>query len=313
MNPLSAAYAAAAKARNLLYDTGLLSGELRGPVVSIGSLSAGGAGKTPFLILLGESLKARGIKFDVLSRGYGRKRRGVRLVDATGSAADFGDEPLLIARKLGVPVIVGEDRFLAGELAERNFGPQLHLLDDGFQHRGLARDFDIVLLTKKDMTDRLFPMGLLREPMSSLKRAHAIVLMDEGMNVAAPPYKLLWRVHRGVRIGNTPPRQVAFCGIARPKRFFRELREAGLEPLGEIVFPDHHPYSEKDVSRLLRTREELKSTGFVTTEKDAVNLGSFSKVLEPLHVVHVRMELEDPQAALDAIMVELDARQADPA
>jgi tetraacyldisaccharide 4'-kinase len=312
VNPFSAAYAAIAKTRNLLYDTGLLSGELRGPVVSIGSLSAGGAGKTPFLILLGELLKQRGTKFDVLSRGYGRTSRGVRLVAADGSAADFGDEPLLIARKLGVPVIVGEDRFLAGEFAERKFGPQLHLLDDGFQHRGLTRDFDIVLLTKKDLGDRLFPMGLLREPFSSLKRAHAIVMMDEGMSLMTPPYKLIWRVHRGIRIGDTPPRQIAFCGIARPRRFFRELREAGLEPLGEIAFADHHVYREKDVARLLHAREELKSTGFVTTEKDAINLGSFSKVLEPLHIVSVRMELEEPHAALEAMMVELDARRTAP-
>lgn len=309
MNLLSATYAALAKARNLLYDTGLLSGELRGPAVSIGSLSAGGAGKTPFLILLGELLRARGSSFDVLSRGYGRKSRGVRVVDPAGTAAEFGDEPLLIARKLGVPVVVGEDRFLAGELAERTFGPRLHLLDDGFQHRGLARDFDIVLVTKKDLSDRLFPMGMLREPFTSLKRAHAIVLMDEGMSLAAPPYKLIWQAHRGIRIGETPPRQVAFCGIARPKRFFRELREAGLEPLGEIAFPDHHLYAEKDIALLLRARDELKSGGFVTTEKDAINLGTFGKVLEPLHIVPVRMELKEPQAALEAIMAEIDARR----
>ena len=313
MNPFSAAYAVVAKARNLLYDTGLLSGELRGAVVSVGSLSAGGAGKTPFLILLGELLKQRGVRFDVLSRGYGRNSRGVRLVDPEGSAAEFGDEPLLIAHKLQVPVIVGEDRFLAGEFAEQKFGPQLHLLDDGFQHRGLARDFDIVLVTEKDLHDRLFPMGRLREPFSSLKRAHATVLMDRAMELEAPPYKLIWQAHRGIRIGDTPPRQVAFCGIARPQRFFRELREAGLEPLGKIIFPDHHLYEERDVASLLRARQELNSTGFVTTEKDAMNLGGFGKLLEPLHVVPVRMELEEPQAAVEAIMAEVNARPAGPA
>ena len=87
-------------------------------------------------------LKQRGIAFDVLSRGYGRKTKGVALVDPGGLAADFGDEPLLIARKLRVPVIVGEDRYAAGQFAEQKFGPQVHLLDDGFQHRRLARDFE---------------------------------------------------------------------------------------------------------------------------------------------------------------------------
>ncbi len=95
----------------------------------------------------------------MLSRGYGRATKGVALVDPAGSPRDFGDEPLLIARKLGVPVIVGEDRYAAGRFAEEKFGPQLHLLDDGFQHRRLARDFDIVLVTPADAKDSLLPAG----------------------------------------------------------------------------------------------------------------------------------------------------------
>src|ERR1700756_5221626 len=128
-------------------------------------------------MLLGELLKSRGVKFDVLSRGYGRKSRGVRLVDPGGLPQEFGDEPLLIARKLQVPVIVGEDRYEAGRFAESTFGAQMHLLDDGFQHRGLARDFDIVLVTQQDATDRLLPAGRLRESLSALRRADAVVLM----------------------------------------------------------------------------------------------------------------------------------------
>src|SRR5439155_13355349 len=100
--------------------------------------------KTPFVILLGEVLGQRGISFDVLSRGYGRSSTGVLEVDPNGSAEQFGDEPLLIARRLGCGVFVGESRYRAGLYAERKLGPQLHLLDDGFQHRALARDFDIV-------------------------------------------------------------------------------------------------------------------------------------------------------------------------
>jgi tetraacyldisaccharide 4'-kinase len=308
MNPLSAAYAGLAALRNRFYDTGWFSGELQGPVVSIGSLSAGGAGKTPFLVLLGELLKKRGIRFDVLSRGYGRKQGGVRLVDPAGSASEFGDEPLLIARKLAVPVIVGESRYLAGQLAEQKFGAQVHLLDDGFQHRVLLRDFDIVLLTARDLRDRLFPMGMLREPFSALRRAHAVVLMDADMDFSAPPYKLVWRVRRGVGIGDTPPKQIAFCGVARPQRFFRELHEAGLDPLGEMIFPDHHLYSEGDVESLLRLRDETKATGFVTTEKDQINLGTFADLLQPLHIVSVRMDLEEPARAVDSMLAEIDAR-----
>ena len=170
MNPLSAIYGGIIGARNALYDRGVLRARrLQGDVISVGNLSAGGSGKTPFVMLLGELLKARGINFDVLSRGYGRKSSGVLLVDPAGLPQEFGDEPLLIARKLQVPVIVGEDRYEAGRFAEARFGPQLHLLDDGFQHRALARDFDIVLVTPPDANDRLLPAGRLREGLRSLR------------------------------------------------------------------------------------------------------------------------------------------------
>src|SRR6202047_3182957 len=176
-NPLEAIYGAVVGARNAFYDRGWLRARtLQGSVVSVGNLSAGGSGKTPFVILLGELLKQRGIKFDVLSRGYGRKTRGVLQVDPGGLSRDFGDEPLLIARRLQVPVVVGEDRYKAGRFAEARFGPQIHLLDDGFQHRGLARHFDIVLVTPEDARDRLLPGGRLREPLGSLRRADAVVL-----------------------------------------------------------------------------------------------------------------------------------------
>src|SRR5438309_11718139 len=148
MNPLASIFAAGVHLRNALYDRGRLpQRRLQGPTISVGNLSVGGSGKTPFVLLLGELLKQRGIKFDILSRGYGRRSRGVLLVDPSGSAREFGDEPLLMARRLNVPVIIGEDRCEAGCFAEEKFGPQLHLLDDAFQHRSLAREFDIVLVT----------------------------------------------------------------------------------------------------------------------------------------------------------------------
>ena len=308
LDPFSASYLLVNKLLNWLYDSDFFTGRLHGPVVSVGSLSAGGAGKTPFVILLGKLFEQHGIEFDVLSRGYGRRSTGALIVDANGTSEEFGDEPLLIARKLNAQVIVGESRFLAGQLSEQTYGPRLHLLDDGFQHRELSRDFDIVLLTAKDLHDRLYPMGLLREPLSALGRAHAIALMDEGMEFRAEPYKLIWRAQRGIRIGATPPKQVAFCGIARPQQFFRQLRAAGLEPAAEIKFSDHHHYTARDVEKLLRARDAAKATGFVTTEKDVINLRAFAEKLAPLHVIEVRMELDEPELALEAIQAEIDAR-----
>jgi tetraacyldisaccharide 4'-kinase len=310
MNPLSALYAAISGGRNLLYDSGWFSGRLQGPVISVGSLSAGGAGKTPFLILLGELLRSRAVSFDVLSRGYGRKTRGVRLVDAAGTAEEFGDEPVYISRRLQVPVVVGEDRYQAGEFAEHKFGPRVHLLDDAFQHRSLARDFEIVLLPFGDTEDRLFPMGRLREPLASLRRADAVVIFDELSASRVPAGKMIWRVRRGIRIGEAPPGQVAFCGIARPWNFFRDLQDAGLEPAAELAFPDHHCYNDKDIRNLLRAREEKRTAGFVTTEKDSVNLGPRQATLQPLWTIAVRMELEQEEAQLNSMLATIALRRA---
>ena len=304
MSPLSALYGAVVRGRNVLYDAGVLrTRRLAGPVVSVGNLSVGGAGKTPFVILLGEMLKQRGVAFDVLSRGYGRNTRGTRLVDPEGTAAEFGDEPLLIARKLRASVVVGESRHDAGALAEQKFGPQLHLLDDGFQHRQLARDFNIVLLSKEDLDDRLLPSGRLREPLESLKRADVLVvpegLCDERLTRFGKP---IWQVRRGLSLANAPSRAVAFCGIARPQRFFEQLRAAGVPVVMEKPYRDHHAYSAEDVRSLLALAKQQAAGGFVTTEKDAVNLGGMLSELGEVTIADVTMQIVDPPDALDTVL-----------
>lgn len=310
INFLAPIYGMSVGIRNALYDRGTLpQGKLQGPVASVGNLSVGGAGKTPFVLLVGELLKGRGVKFDVLSRGYGRKTRGVALVDAGGAAADFGDEPLLMARRLDVPVIVGEDRYAAGQWAEKQFGAQLHLLDDGFQHRALHRDFDIVLVTPEDARDRLLPAGRLREPLSSLARADVVVLASGAAADAFPlQEKLVWRVRRGIVLKNVPSQPVVFCGIARPKNFLLQLRTAGVEPAAEAFFRDHHAYTESDIHDLLNVRERSEADGFITTEKDAINLGGFLSALQPLAVVPVKMELVDAANAIDTMLRRIEER-----
>ena len=314
-NPLSAIYGAMVAARNALYDRRWFRARtLQGSVVSVGNVSAGGTGKTPFVILLGKLLKMRGIRFDVLSRGYGRKSRGILLVDPGGLPQDFGDEPLLIARQLQVPVIVGEDRYAAGRFAEARFGPQIHLLDDGFQHRRLARHFDIVLVMPDDPRDRLLPAGRLREPLSALRRADAVVLSSG----ASPEWfplagRTVWRVRRGIETQNAtqniPPRPVVFCGIARPQNFVLQLRTAGIDPIAEAFFRDHHAYTEKDVRDLLELQKRSEAGGFVTTEKDAVNLGGYLDALTPLAVLPVKMELVDADNAVDTILRVVEERR----
>lgn len=358
MSLLSAIFGTAIRARNTLYDQGLLkSHRLAGPVISVGNIRVGGAGKTPFVILLGELLKQRGIAFDVLSRGYGRKTRGIAVVDASGTPADFGDEPLLIARKLGVPVIVGADRHAAGLFAEQRFGPQLHLLDDGFQHRRLARDYDIVLLTPTDIQDKLLPTGRLREPLSSLRRADAVVVQEDLSHAAleqlsryaqvvcgrgcAPSQTsreledwrtphgreanlgkctragaaasrnqlFLFRLRRGIRADGIPSGPLAFSAIARPERFIDDLLRAGIDPAEDVRFPDHHAYDRGDIDLLLKLAAERHAQGFVTTEKDAINLGELASALQPLSVVPVVATLDDADTALDRILATIAQRR----
>ncbi len=338
MSLLSAIFGFAVGTRNALYDRGVLkSHRLAGPVISVGNIRVGGAGKTPFVILVGELLKERGVAFDVLSRGYGRSTRGVALVDPRGTPDEFGDEPLLIARKLDVPVIVGEDRYSAGLYAEQRFGPQLHLLDDGFQHRRLARDYEIVLVTPTDLEDSLLPAGRLREPIESLRRADAIVLPAEAAdslleriralvphvreanvgnssaNAASEGHeKLILRVCRSVRmpsLGDVPSRPVAFCAIARPEHFFADLQQAGVTPVAQIPFRDHHRYEGKDVGLLRSTSTELQGDGYMTTEKDAINLGDLAGSLHPLAVVPAIATLDNGDSALDHILATIAERR----
>jgi tetraacyldisaccharide 4'-kinase len=325
---LSRIFGASVRLRNALYDSRRLRvRHLDGPVISVGNISVGGAGKTPFVIALGEMLKQRELAFDVLSRGYARATKGVREVDPAGAAADFGDEPLLIARRLEVPVIVGERRYEAGAWSERKYGSRLHLLDDGFQHRQLARDFDIVLVTAADLHDRLLPGGRLREPLSSIRRADAVVITDDINPTHLPLHgdQMLWRLHRGIEIlhasassmlpssrsgaanlsqsaidnrqSNLP--LLAFCAIARPPRFFDDLRKAGTTVAAELPFPDHHRYSAADVDRILAAAEKSPAAGFVTTEKDLINLGTLASRLAPLSIARVTLELLDARHAID--------------
>lgn len=311
MNPLSFLYGKATATRNHFYDSGTFkSRKLSRPVISVGNISIGGSGKTPFVILLGELLKQRGIAFDVLSRGYGRETHGVRAVDPTGSARDFGDEPLLIAKRLGCPVVVGESRYKAGIFAERNYDSAIHILDDGFQHRKLARDFDIVLLSAEDLRDQLLPAGRLREPVSSLRRADVFVLTEEVDHGHLPPGKFVWHVRRSLAIPAAPRSPVAFCGIARPQKFIEQLQAAGTEPIAEKFYRDHHRYSQSDVLDLKKLRNRCGAGGFITTEKDLINLGPYVAELAPISVARVEMELVSSPDVLDTILRVIAERRA---
>src|SRR5437762_3473847 len=314
VNPLSALYSGITGIRNALYDHRIFRADrLRDPVISVGNLSVGGSGKTPFVIRLGELLIERGFAIDVLSRGYRRKSKGVLQVDSAGDSETFGDEPLLIARELKCPVVVGALRYEAGAWAERHINtsgkPRIHLLDDGFQHRQLARDFDIVLLTPDDIGDSLIPGGRLREDLSALARADAIVTTEETPLENLPiQAKHLWQMVRRLELPAIPGPVIAFAGVARPERFFDELRRSGVDVKHEISFRDHYRYHSSDIRNLLRLRERMDAATFITTEKDAINLGAHLNALEPL-VVPMKMEINSPEKMLDTLLEAIAKRR----
>ena len=302
--PLMPVYGAALAAKEALRAAGLMrERRLRWPVISIGSISAGGAGKTPLVIAMAKLLGERGWTVDVLSRGYRRTGRGVERVEllAPDPARRYGDEPTLIAQRTGVPVWVGTSRFAAGSAAEAQAdderrGPervlelppanrQVHLLDDGLQHRALTRQFDLVLVTAADLVDTLLPAGDLREPLTTLRRAGALAVREEELGAIerrlrqiVGPDVPLWTVRRSLRfpvplgIFGAGLRPLAFCALARPENFAEMLTKAGCGVVDTVVFPDHHRFDDGDMTELIRLAKSLQASGLVTTEKDAVKL-----------------------------------------
>lgn len=282
------------------------------PVISIGNLSTGGAGKTPLTIALARTLKARGVQVDVLSRGYGRSGRAVGRVRLDGAAAEFGDEPLLIAREAEVPVYVSPQRFDAGVLAESELGSGkrgLHLLDDGFQHRQLAREIDIVLLNRQDWQDGLLPAGNLREERSALRRASVIALpsSDPELEIELRSWGWagpVWKLRRRMEIPALRGPVVAFCGIARPEQFFEGLEAAGVQIARRLSFGDHHRYTPRDLHRLSRAAQVAGAGTLMTTEKDEVRLGALRPWL-PLSTVGLRTEIEDEPGVVAWLMARI--------
>jgi tetraacyldisaccharide 4'-kinase len=280
---------------------------LNWPVVSIGNLSVGGAGKTPLTIALARALKKNGSYLDVLSRGYGRKTRGALRVNPTGTAEEFGDEPLEIARAAEVPVYVAGQRYDAGARAEHEAAyaaqqqgttPErpVHLLDDGFQHRQLARDVDIVLVNRRDFYDELLPAGNLREPLTAIRRAHIVAIYEDEPELEKKLKALgwngtIWRLRRRMEVPNVAGPVVAFCGIARPEQFFAGLEAEGIRLASRHAFPDHYRYRRRDMERLASEAQVADAT-LITTEKDRARLGRLADGL-PLETAQLRVEIPD--------------------
>lgn len=322
MAALAEGYRGLLAAREWLYRSGVLRSHMVGcPVVSIGNLTVGGTGKTPAVELAVRTLTGLGHRPAVVSRGYRRRSRGVQVVADAASirleGEDAGDEPFLLARRLpGVPVVVGANRAEAVKVARERFDVTAIVLDDGFQHRTVRKDLEIVMAraSRPWGNGRLLPDGPLREPLRALSRADVVVAAGTASIEGAP--EVVAAAHRyapgcpvlaaryvpvecweAQRVRAIPlaqlahTRLLAFAGIAAPAGFQSTLGELGVQVESVVGFPDHHWYHERDLAALESRAAAPGIDGLVTTEKDWVRLRPLRPCRRPLYVVSVRLDL----------------------
>jgi tetraacyldisaccharide 4'-kinase len=314
--PASLAYGVAVAIRNRLYDTGWLEQvRVDACVLSVGNLTVGGTGKTPAALWLAQALARRGRRVGIVARGYRKRRPGVVVVGVDGSplvsAEEGGDEAVMLARRFVGPVLTGERRVDAATEACARFGVDTIVLDDGFQHRALARDADLVLLASDEASRRLLPAGSRREPLGALTRARALLAVGDGEPRSSPtlglppqfhgrlvPTALVdasWREAPLTALGGA--RVVAVSGVARPERFIATLEQCGARVVERVVFPDHHEYSPADVARIVSAG---RAGELLTTEKDLAKLAGRSG-LEHLRGLRVTLQVDDGDRLVDLL------------
>jgi tetraacyldisaccharide 4'-kinase len=331
-------YEAAVTARNWAFDAGLRRPRhLPVPVVCVGNLTIGGTGKTPATIAVAQRLESEGLAVGILLRGYGRKSGAIRVAAEPGGRPapwrQVGDEAALLAERLpGVAVVVGADRFLAGQEALRRFPLDVLVLDDGYQHRRLHRALDLVMVDATDPLGggRLLPRGRLREPARGLRRAGALLVsrsdqvadlggVRRALLQAAPGIPQILTRHRPTRLAELERRQphslslvrgrrvLAVSGVARPAAFHDTLTALGASLAVRLPFPDHHPYRASDVEAIARAADAARADWIVTTEKDAVRLrevASASLGGHPWLVLRVDLEVVEGEEILIRLLRE---------
>ena len=331
LRPLSAVYATAARTKSLLYFLRLRWGAQTGAaVVSVGNLSVGGTGKTPTALWLAQSLAARGHKVAIVSRGYGGRRKRATVVGpapapdvpASEDWQEVGDEAVMLQRRFGGPVVIARRRADAVRLAVRAFDIDVAVMDDGFQHRRLARQFDLVLLRSDEVDASVtLPAGRLREPRSALRRADAVLVTKGGLSSRAeaklksrlgkrPLYRGEIRVNALVTpmaghweelpMGRLAGRRAfAIVGVGHPESFYEEVHAWETRVEDFLEYPDHHAYNLEDWKKISLRSRDLDVV--VTTEKDLVKLEKFPFAKEKLVALRVSMDVDGGEELLDRI------------
>ena len=325
--PFGLVYSRIQKLRAALYRTGILkTHRLPRPVISIGNITVGGTGKTPVTVYIARLLLEQGYRVAVLSRGYGGSLEGQSVVVSDGATImlgprECGDEPYLLASTVpGLMVVIGADRYTAGQLAMQQLVPDIFLLDDGFQHLRLSRDLNILLLDSSRPFGNgwTLPAGLLREAADAAVRADVIILTrcPEGATVAPrvsgkPAFAASHRLADALPLtGGNPvpladlqgPEFLAFAGIAQPDFFFSALRDRGINVVRTLSFPDHADYDQTSLDTI---RDALRSSGAgyaITTEKDGVKLKQLPvEVAAVTYLARLDIVIEEP-AGLTALI-----------
>lgn len=327
LTPLSLTFSFFVRSRNLLYNLRLLRAKqtLALKVISVGNLTVGGTGKTPLVLWLAQALQNRGHKVGIVTRGYKGKNTGVTVVGTAGQSnaipAEVGDETVMLARAFAGVVIAGRDRVAAARIAQERFGVEVIILDDGFQHRRLGRNVDLLLIhgTTGVGNGWLLPAGPLREPVSATCRAD-LVLISKG-NKQQNWVRRIVKKGKPVFYGELTPsalvspvqrkwqelpladligkRVVAVTGVADPLPFYRSLQEWEVEVAEIREFPDHHAYTQADWQTISLAGQKYDL--IVTTEKDLVKLEQFPFAAGKLVALRVHMEVEYADELLNVI------------
>ncbi|MEK7729014.1 MAG: tetraacyldisaccharide 4'-kinase [candidate division KSB1 bacterium] len=342
MLPLSWLYQIVIGCRNFCYDKNILAAT-RAPakVVSIGNLSVGGSGKTPTTAYLANALTEQGVKVAIVARGYGRKGRSECIVSdgqtVLAEIHEAGDEPLLLARQCPrVAVVVAESKTRAAQIAAERFQPQIILVDDGFQHRRLHRDLDLLLISARMLLQKpwLLPAGPLREPLHNIRRADKILLTEiQSLNLEQRQtiFDLLRRhttasilpvafVADGIRplfegkaLATFRPQHTTallVSGIALPERFRKTAEANNVIVREHLIYRDHHAYTERDVETLLRKFQNAQADYLLTTAKDAVKLRRHVRLqVVPIYVLELRFSAEATALAelMNAVLADASA------
>ncbi len=331
-------YGAGVALRNRLFDVGILPSErIEAPVISVGNILVGGVGKTPVVEMLARKLTAKGRKVAIVSRGYKRTSSGYLVVSngnqRCANAPEAGDEPAQLADKLtGVVVIVDEKKVRGAAHAVKDFKSEVVILDDGFQHRYLKRDLDIVVLSADELIagSWLLPVGRRREPLNSLRRAHLLVVSrcrDRAHFESATHALRRWadKPAIGIQMQATSLREaatkvekelsklkhataVAFSGIGLPDSFEETLRSLQIKIQTHVAFQDHHRYELSDLHRVGQKFENEHADFLLTTEKDVLRLQGERELADwffrryPVHYVEIQPRVFAGEEELDSFL-----------